>query len=269
MIRLYYLIKRLLGVEVGLRGLIQLFLYSALPALIVGFVKGYGKSTFDLHIFVTVFCVVTIVGFVSNLLNQSMQFKKILSPGAGRVWRTQRKAVTAGIIQRINRHINHSTATPIEAQKIVQDLLDVIVLHVRDHQGNFKCDRPRVFANLLIDDGTELVVIARDSISRSSSEYQRTTPARYPKETMLCGRAIKSRRVISVGDLVIAYPEGPKTKPIEVYCRSHYSVPSKVFHKIFHMVPSALIVRSLIFSIPLLRARSKTIWKTVYNPTLI
>ena len=213
MIRLYYLIKRLLGVEVGLRGLIQLFLYSALPALLVGFVKGYGKSTFDLHIFVTVICVVTIVGFVINLLNQSMQFKKILSPGAGRVWRTQRKAVTAGIIQRINRHINHSTATPIEAQKIVQDLLDVIVLHVRDHQGNFKCDRPRVFANLLIDDGTELVVIARDSISRSSSEYQRTTPARYPKETMLCGRAIKSRRVISVGDLVIAYPEGPKTKP--------------------------------------------------------
>jgi hypothetical protein len=203
----------MLGVEVGWRGLFQLALYSALPAIAVGFVKGYGQSTFDFHAFWTVFGVVTVVGVINNLLNQNLQFKKVLSPGAGRIWRSKRKAITAGIILRINRHVAHNTPSPSEVQKIIQDLLDVIVLHVRDHQGNFKDDRPRVFGNLLIEDGAYLVVVARDSISWSSSEYQRTTPIRYPKETMLCGRAITSRKVLSIGDLVLSYPEGPKTKP--------------------------------------------------------
>lgn len=213
MARWFYLLKRMLGVEVGLRGIIQLAMYSALPALAVGFVKGYGQSTFDWHAFWTVILVVTMIGVVNNLLNQNLQFKKVLSPGAGRVWRAQRKSVTAGILLRINRHIAHTTPSPSEVQKIIRDLLDVIVLHVRDHQGNFKNDRPRVFGNLLIEDGAHLVVVARDSTSWLSTEYQRTTPVRYLKETMLCGRAITSRRAISVGDLVKAYPEGPKTKP--------------------------------------------------------
>lgn len=213
MARWYYLIKRMLGVEVGIRGLIQIFLYSALPAIAVGFVKGYGQSTFDFQLFWIVFGVVTSVGVANNLLNQNLQFKKVLSPGAGRVWRSKRKATTAAILLRINRHIAHSTPSPSEVQKIIHDILDVIVLHVRDHQGNFKQDRHRVFANLLIDDGAELVVVARDSISMSSPEYQRSTPMRYPKATMLCGRAITSRQVLSVGDLVRSYPEGPKTKP--------------------------------------------------------
>ena len=213
MLRWFYLLKRMLGVEVGLRGIFQLAMYSALPAVALGFVKGYGQSTFDWPTFWTVILVVTMIGVVNNLLNQNLQFKKVLSPGAGRVWRAQRKSVTAGIILRINRHITHTTPSPSEVQKIIQDLLDVIVLHVRDHQGNFKNDRPRVFGNVLIEDGAHLVVVARDSTSRLSPEYQRVTPVRYLKETMLCGRAITSRRALSVGDLVRSYPEGPKTKP--------------------------------------------------------
>ena len=213
MVRWYYLLKRMLGVEVGWRGLVQLALHSALPAIIVGIVKGYGQSIFDFHLFWTVFGVVTVVGVITNLLNENLQLKKVLSPGAGRVWRTKRKAITAGIMLRINRHIVHRTPNPSEVQKILQDLLDVIVLHVRDHRGNFKEDRPRVFCNLLIEDGPHLVVVARDSISQSSSAYKRSTPVRYPKETMLCGRAITSKKVLSVGELTNSYPEGPKTKP--------------------------------------------------------
>lgn len=164
---------------------------------------------------------VTAVGIITNLLSQNLQFKKVLSPGAGRVWRLNRKAVTAGILLRINRHIAHSTPSPSEVEKIIHDILDVIVLHVRDHQGNFKEDRKRVFANLLIEDGAELVVVARDSVSMQSSQYKRATPTRYAKETMLCGRAIASRQALSVGDLVRSYPEGPKNKPY----RSIFAVP--------------------------------------------
>ena len=212
LIRFFHITWRTIGVEVGVRGIIQLFLYSALPALGAGFVKGFSESRFDLHTFLTVFVIILAIGFVTNIISQSMQFKRVLSPGAGKVWRSQRKAVVAGIIQRINLHVTHSTPSITEVKKIVRDLLDVIVLHVRDHQGNFRIDRQRVFANLLLDDGTHLVVVERDSFSYSS-EYQRHVPVRYPKTALLCGRAIEARKVLSVSDLVHSYPEGPKNKP--------------------------------------------------------
>jgi hypothetical protein len=203
----------MLGVEVGLRGLIRIAFYYLFPAVTAGFVKSYGQSTFDFDSFWIVFGIVIVLGVIGNLVTENMQFKKVLSPGAGRVWRSKRKAITAAILLRINRHIAHSTPSPSEVRKILHDILDVIVLHVRDHQGNFKEDRKRVFANLLLEDHDELVVVSRDSISMSSPEYQRSTPMRYPKATMLCGRAIATRQVLSVGDLVQSYPEGPKTKP--------------------------------------------------------
>lgn len=217
LVKLFYLIRYMFGVEVSLRGLIQIGLYSALPAFAVAFVQGSRDSSqkgFDWHIFMVTFLVVTAVGIGANIINRSMTLQRILSPGAGRVWRAQRKSVTAAIIQRLNRHITHSTATIDEVQKILRDLLDVIVLHVRDHRGNFRNDRPRVFGNLLLEDGADLVVVARDSFSHSP-EYQRPIPARYPKARMLCGRAIETRKVLSVGVLSHAYPEGPKNKPYE------------------------------------------------------
>jgi hypothetical protein len=212
LIRRFYLIRKLLRVEVGLRGVLQLGLYNGLLAVAVAFTQGYRQSTFDWQAFFTVLLVVTVVGLLANLLNQSMQFKRILSPGAGRVWRVERKALTAGIIQRINRHIAHSTPESAEVKKILRNLLDVIVLHVRDHQGHFRNDRPHVFANLLIEDGSDLLVVARDSFSHSAG-YKRVIPVRYAKETLLCGRAIASRKVLSVGEMTDSYPEGPKTKP--------------------------------------------------------
>jgi len=46
MLRWYHLLKRMLGVEVGLRGFVQIAMSTALPAVAVGFIKGYGQSTF-------------------------------------------------------------------------------------------------------------------------------------------------------------------------------------------------------------------------------
>ncbi|THJ22201.1 MAG: hypothetical protein CAF44_006285 [Nitrospira sp. CG24D] len=215
LVKIYYLTKKMFGVEVGIRGFIQLVLYSALPALAVAFAQGARDSSqkgFDWQAFILYFVIVTAAGMGANIINRSVTLQKILSPGAGRVWRAQRKSVTAAIIQRLNRHITHQTATIDEVHVIIRDLLDVIVLHVRDHGGNFRNDRPRVFANLLLEDGTDLVVIARDRFSHSP-EYQRPIPARYPKATMLCGRAMQTRKVLSVGVLSHAYPEGQQNKP--------------------------------------------------------
>lgn len=212
-----YLVRNLLGVDVGLRGVVQLGLYSALPAVAVAFAQGYRESSkrgFDWHAFWTVFLVVTAVGILANIINRSMTLRRVLSPGAGRVWRSQRKSATAGIIQRINCHIIDGSATVEEVRKILRDILDVIVLHVRDHRGNFRNDRPEVFGNLLLEDGADLIVVARDSFSHSS-QYQRQIPAKYPKATMLCGRAIERRKVLSVGVLTQAYPEGPRNKPYQ------------------------------------------------------
>lgn len=212
LVRLFYLLRRMFGVEVGMRGLIQLGMYSALPALLVSFQQSFRQSQFDWQLFLTVFFVFTFVNILLNLINQSMQFKRILSPGAGRVWRAKRKAASAAIIQKINRHVAHTTATVPEVKTILKDLLDLIVLHVRDHQGNFREDKPRVFANLLIEKGADLIVIARDSNSYLP-QYQRPLGATYPKEALVCGRAMAAKKVVSLGNLVHSYPEGPRTKP--------------------------------------------------------
>lgn len=214
-VKLFYLARNLIGVDVGLRGVVQLGLYSALPAIGVAFTKGYGdpkQKAFQWHAFWVVFLVISAVGIVVNVFNRSMTMRRVLSPGAGGVWRAERKAATAAIIQRINCLITRGPASLDDAKVILRDLLDVVVLHIRDHRGSFRDERPEVFANLLLVDGDELVVVARDKVSHST-QYQRPVPVRYPKATMLCGRAIESKKVISVGLLTQAYPEGPTNKP--------------------------------------------------------
>ena len=108
--------------------------------------------------------------------------------------------------------INQQSTSVDDTKAILRDLLDVIVLHVRDHRGNFRDDRIEVFANLLLVDGQDLVVVARDKGSHSV-RYHRPVPARHARSAMLCGRAIESKKVLTVGLLTQAYPEGPVNKP--------------------------------------------------------
>ncbi|MFO0708007.1 MAG: hypothetical protein U0412_14270, partial [Nitrospira sp.] len=60
LVKLFYLTKKMFGVEVGIRGLIQLVLYSALPAFAVALTRGLGDSNqkgFDWRAFFTFFIV--------------------------------------------------------------------------------------------------------------------------------------------------------------------------------------------------------------------
>jgi hypothetical protein len=99
-----------------------------------------------------------------------------------------------------------------ELRVILREILDLIVLHVRDYRGSRKEKPKEVFANLLVEDGNNLVVVMRDSMSHSA-EYERPIPRTYPKASLACGRAIMAKKPFSVGRLIDEYPEGPKNKP--------------------------------------------------------
>lgn len=210
--KFYHLTKTFIGVDVGMGGLIRLALYSAVPALAVAFNKGLGKDIFDWTLFWEVFLVITIIGVITNLLNSSLTFKDLLSPGSGHVWRNDRKAATAAIIKKLSANIGKADLPVTEVRSLLTDLLDIVALHVRDHRGSHSKDKHEVFANILLEDGEKLTVVARDSILHKM-EYERKIPLSYSKSTMLCGRSLESRKALSVGDLTHAYPEGPKNKP--------------------------------------------------------
>lgn len=161
--KFYHLTKTFIGVDVGVGGIIRLALFSAVPALAVAFNKGLGKDIFDWTLFWEVFLVITVIGVLTNLLNSSLTFKDLLSPGSGHVWRDDRKAATAAIIKRLSTNIGKTDLLIAEVRSLLTDLLDIVALHVRDHRGIHTKDKHEVFANILLDDGEKLTVIARDS----------------------------------------------------------------------------------------------------------
>jgi len=215
MCKFYYLTRSLVCLELGAGGFIRIALVVAVPACAVAYTKGAlagGASGFDWHVFLTVLIAITIAGILANLLNLSLTFKKLLTPGAGLIFRDERKVGTAGILKKFSRCLLWGNAKPTDVRDIITDILDIVVLHVRDHRGSLRKDRPEVFANLLLADTAEMVVVARDATLHASA-YQRPIPARYPKATVLCGRAVEAKKVLTIGDLTAEYQEAPQNKP--------------------------------------------------------
>jgi len=212
--KFYYLTKNLFGIDIGLGGFVRLLLFSSVAALIPAFVKGLSAGhTFDWHLFTYVVLVLVGLNLLNNLLTSSTSIRDFFSPKSGRKWLAQRKAAQAGIIKRINVNIpSAATISDAEIKSILTDILDVIVLHVRDYRGSHQDKKKEVFASLLIERGDDLVVVARDSLSHSS-QYERHIPAVYSKATMLCGRAMVAKKALSIGKLRAEYPEGPQNKP--------------------------------------------------------
>jgi hypothetical protein len=99
-----------------------------------------------------------------------------------------------------------------DAYRLVVQILDCIVSNVRDARGSHDKKRPEVFASFLVEDGEDLVVVARDSDLHTAA-YKRSVPARYDKANMLATRSLRARRALSVADVAREYPEGPQNKP--------------------------------------------------------
>lgn len=93
----------------------------------------------------------------------------------------------------------HELMTGPEIVQFQRDTLELIAAYVRDHRLDWS-SKPTIFANLLVEDGADLVVVARDSEHRS-------TPARYPKDKMLAWTALTTGEAAVTGDVCRDFPE--------------------------------------------------------------
>ena len=94
--------------------------------------------------------------------------------------------------------------TAAEVERFRSDVLVYIAQYVRDHRRD--SGSPTIFANLLIAEGDDLVVIARD-------REHRTPLARYRKDGMLAWSVIATGQVQFTGDVQRDSPETAVGKP--------------------------------------------------------
>lgn len=113
------------------------------------------------------------------------------------VWRNYDERKLA-LYRLVHATIDRGRMTAPEIATYQRDVLALIASYVRDHRCDW--ETPTIFANLLVDDGEDLVVIARDQDHRHAR-------ARYPKAGMLAAKALASGEPILTGDVYRDYPD--------------------------------------------------------------
>ena len=207
--KFFYLTLNLVRIDIGFRGLIRLLLLNLLTALPIALVKSQNGKVFDWHLFFYIISVVTLIFMVSNILSQNAKIGDLLSPRSGRKWQMERKAALSGVIAKINDRLEcNRLADTVLAKELLTDILDIIVLHIRDYRGAHNHQKNEVFANILVEQNSDLVVVVRDSLC-DQSKYHRPVPVSYPKASLLCGRAIEAKRTLSICHLATEYKEAP------------------------------------------------------------
>lgn len=212
-VKFYYLARNTLSADLEWRDLAYWLIIGAFVALPIALSRGWGKggdSTFHWQEFFIVIAIVALGNAARIVFSGLSESRRILRPVHGGFWRQNRKIATAAILKKVNTLVDNRPADETQVKKLITDLLEIIVLHVRDHRGNHK--RVDVFANLLLIQGDDLVVVARDP-TLHTNDYRREIPKWYKKAALVAGRAIESKTAVSVGDLTIEYPEAPKNKP--------------------------------------------------------
>jgi hypothetical protein len=94
--------------------------------------------------------------------------------------------------------------TRAEVARFQENALALIANYVRDHRADRK--GTQIFVNLLVEDGDELVVVARDRPHRGRV-------ARYPKPSMLAWRVMRTQDAASTGSVYADFPETEAGKP--------------------------------------------------------
>ena len=110
----------------------------------------------------------------------------------------ERKALLYRLIKDVQRSPDMTDA---ELLRFQQETLGLIASYVRSHRGDLS--ETQIYVNLLIEDGDELVVIARNS------EHRRPG-ARYPKRLMAATEAFESGDHVVVGDVHREYGDTEK-----------------------------------------------------------
>ncbi len=175
-------------------------------------IKEDGHFEFDWHFFWIILGGFVAIGIAQRLFERVVRGTKFFGPHRGHAYRIERKRQTSGILMRLTNEIKNIPISRDVAIHIITDLLDLMVLHIRDARGSHNRNQVDVFASLILPAETRLVVVARDSNSNGPS-YLRETPRYYDRASMLAGRAISARRALSTGDLRKDYPEAPRNKP--------------------------------------------------------
>lgn len=146
----------------------------------------------------------TILGLVSLIVVQGAKSYRDSSPR--HMQQLAKGYLTRKII--LNRLIQDMSRAPImsahEIARFQQEALCLIAAYVRDHRRDVSAKV--IFANLLVGDGDEMVVIARDRTHRIGG-------ARYPKAQMIAARAFDTGRPQIVGELYAEWPETVGEKP--------------------------------------------------------
>jgi hypothetical protein len=92
-----------------------------------------------------------------------------------------------------------------ELERFQQEVIELIVNYVRDHRVDFR--GAKVFANLMIPDGDDVVVITR-------SDPQRPCPARYPLQVVsVAARVLATGTLCSTGRVYADHPDTLPDKP--------------------------------------------------------
>jgi hypothetical protein len=111
------------------------------------------------------------------------------------------------------------TMSTAEVDSYRQEALELIASYVRDHR--LDTGGTKIFANLLIREGDDVVVIARDRAHRRQL-------ARYPATGMLVAVAISTGEPQVCGDTWLDYPDIAKDKPY----RSILVIPVRLGHEV-------------------------------------
>jgi hypothetical protein len=115
----------------------------------------------------------------------------------------ERKALMYKLVRQMHRR--HAMSAQ-EIKRFQQDALGLVASYVRGHRAD--SSGTVIFANLLVEDGDDLVVVARDSY-----HYHRSDNARYPKHSMVAWYAMQAMGEVFVGDVKQVTPELTARKP--------------------------------------------------------
>ncbi len=148
--------------------------------------------------------------FAIYLLMIALKRKRDFSPANSTLRQegsAERKIHVAAAVMLLDTRMRAaSPLTQADKDQIRSHALDAIVSFVRSHRSDI--DQVKIFANLLVEDGGNLVILRRDS------ECKRELRS-YPKGALVAARVLEKGTISGSGLLSHEFPETPRNKPYQ------------------------------------------------------
>jgi hypothetical protein len=244
------LFRNFFVLDVGLLGAVWMFLMRFGPvaalALSLAMVRQADQSLTvkwpRFFLYLVVFFSVT---FLFSLAKAAVEQRKVRGDGIGRHFRSERKQAVAALMVKLNSALT-AEDRHAEARELTRDLLDAALLHVRDYRGNH--EEVKVFANLVLIDGDELVTVARTSHLSDDKKpsVKRELLRRRKLAGTVAGRAISAGSVVACGNLLTEYPEQPKQEYVSILAIPLFTTAGKALGAITFDSPRPYFFQSFV-----------------------